>query len=286
MTRNVKPLSPGLYVAATPIGNLKDVTHRVIEALTLADKVLCEDTRQTAKLLAAYGVTTPMSAYHDHNADRVRPGIIEALKGGARFVLVSDAGTPLISDPGAKLVRDARAAGVPVVPLPGPSAFVAALSAAGAMTDRFLFAGFPPAKAEARRGFFSDLAGVKATLVFYESPQRLGDSLAAMAEIFGARRAVIARELTKIYEEFVEGSLPDLAARYSAETPKGEIVVIVDPPTEEIAAAPEEIDAFLTAALKTQPLKDAAAAAADAFGIARKEAYARALALKLEFKRR
>ncbi|MDZ7629435.1 MAG: ribosomal RNA small subunit methyltransferase I [Parvularculaceae bacterium] len=194
-------------------------------------------------------------------------------------MLVSDAGTPLISDPGAKLVRAARGAGVPVIPLPGPSAFVAALSAAGAMTDRFLFAGFPPSKAEARRGFFADLAGVKATLLFYESPQRLGDSLAAMAEVFGPRRAVVARELTKIYEEFVEGTLSDLAARYGAETPKGEIVVIVDPPTEDIAATPEDIDAFLSAALETQPLKAAAAAAADAFGIARKEAYARALGL-------
>lgn len=280
MTRDAQPLPPGLYVAATPIGNLKDITHRVVEALTLADKILCEDTRQTAKLLAAYGVKTPMSPYHDHNADRVRPGIVEALKDGARFVLVSDAGTPLISDPGAKLVRDARAAGVPVIPLPGPSAFVAALSAAGVMTDRFLFAGFPPPKAEARRGFFAELAGVKATLVFYESPQRLGDSLAAMAAVFGARRAVVARELTKIYEEFVDGPLPALAARYANAAPKGEIVVIVDPPTEERAAAPEEIDAFLAAAMKTQSLKEAAAAAADAFGIARKEAYARALALK------
>jgi 16S rRNA (cytidine1402-2'-O)-methyltransferase len=282
MTRDAKPLAPGLYVAATPIGNLKDITYRVVEALSLADKILCEDTRQTAKLLAAYGVATPMSPYHDHNADRVRPGIVEALKEGARFVLVSDAGTPLISDPGAKLVRAARHAGVPVIPLPGPSAFVAALSAAGAMTGRFLFAGFPPPKTEARRGFFAELAGVKTTLVFYESPQRLGDSLTTMAEVFGPRRAVVARELTKIYEEFVEGPLPDLAARYVAETPKGEIVVIVDPPTEERAAAPAEIDAFLAAAMKTQSLKEAAAAAADAFGIARKEAYARALALKGE----
>lgn len=280
MTRDAKPLLPGLYVAATPIGNLKDVTYRVIEALGVADKVLCEDTRQTAKLLAAYDVTTPMSPYHDHNADKVRPGIIDALKKGARFVLVSDAGTPLISDPGAKLVREARAAGVCVYPLPGPSAFVAALSAAGVATDRFLFAGFPPAKAEARRRFLAELAGVRATIVFYESPQRLGDSLAAMAEVFGARRAVVARELTKIYEEFVEDSLPALAARYAGEPPKGEIVVIVDPPAEESAAAPADVDAFLVAALRTQSLKEAASAAADAFRIPRKEAYARALALK------
>jgi 16S rRNA (cytidine1402-2'-O)-methyltransferase len=280
MTRADKPLPPGLYVAATPIGNLGDVTFRVVAALKGADRVLCEDTRQTAKLLAAYGATTPMSPYHDHNADRVRPGIIEALKEGARFVLVSDAGTPLISDPGAKLVRAAREAGVAVFPLPGPSAFVAALSAAGVMTDRFLFAGFPPPKAEARRKFFAELAGVKASLVFYESPQRLAASLAAMAEAFGPRRAVVARELTKIHEEFVEGALPDLAGRYKEKTPKGEIVVIVDPPAEEVAAAPEDIDAFLRTALETQPLKDAAGAAADAFAIPRKEAYARALALK------
>ncbi len=280
MTRDAKPLAPGLYVAATPIGNLKDVTYRVVEALAGADKVLCEDTRQTAKLLVAYGVRAPMRPYHDHNADRVRPAIIAALKKGARFVLVSDAGTPLISDPGAKLVRDARAAGVAVVPLPGPSGFVAALSAAGMMTDRFMFAGFPPAKAEARRRYFAELAGVRATLVFYESPQRLGASLSAMAAAFGARRAVIARELTKIYEEFVEGGLDALAARYLNEAPKGEIVVIVDPPAEDVAPSPEDIDAFLAAALKSQSLKEAAAAAADAFAMPRKEAYARALTLR------
>lgn len=280
MTRAEKPLDPGLYVAATPIGNLGDVTFRVVAALKGADRVLCEDTRQTAKLLAAYGVTAPMSPYHDHNADRVRPGIIAALQEGARFVLVSDAGTPLISDPGAKLVREARRAGVAVHPLPGPSAFVAALSAAGVATDRFLFAGFPPPKAEARRKFLAGLAGIPANLIFYESPQRLSASLAAMTEAFGARRAVIARELTKIHEEFVEDALPALAARYALQAPKGEIVVIVDPPAEEPAAAPEDVDAFLVRALETQPLKDAASAAADAFGLPRKEAYARALALK------
>lgn len=280
MTPDAKALSPGLYVAATPIGNLRDVTYRVVETLGRADKILCEDTRQTAKLLAAYGVKTPMTAYHDHNADRVRPGLVADLKAGARFVLVSDAGTPLISDPGAKLVREARAAGVDVYPLPGPSAFVAALSAAGVATDRFLFAGFPPAKAEARRSFLADLSGVRATLVFYEGPSRLADSLAAMAEAFGPRRAVVARELTKIYEEFVEGPLGLLAQRYAEAAPKGEIVVIVDPPADEIGAAPEDVDAFLTAALRTQSLKEAAAAAADAFRMPRKQAYARALALK------
>jgi 16S rRNA (cytidine1402-2'-O)-methyltransferase len=280
MTRPGKPLDPGLYVAATPIGNLGDVTFRVIEALKGADRILCEDTRRTAKLLAAYGIAAPMSPYHDHNADRVRPGVIAALKEGARFVLVSDAGTPLISDPGAKLVRDARAAGVAVHPLPGPSAFVAALSAAGVMTDRFLFAGFPPPKAEARRKFFEGLAAVRANLVFYESPRRLSASLAAMAQALGPRRAVIARELTKIHEEFVEDALTALAARYAGASPKGEIVVIVDPPADEVAAAPEDIDAFLVRALETQALKDAAGAAADAFGVSRKEAYARALALK------
>ncbi|MFN3959214.1 MAG: 16S rRNA (cytidine(1402)-2'-O)-methyltransferase [Parvularculaceae bacterium] len=280
MTRADKPLEPGLYVAATPIGNLGDLTFRVVEALKGADRILCEDTRQTAKLLAAYDVKTPMSPYHDHNADRVRPGIIDALKEDARFVLVSDAGTPLISDPGAKLVRAARDAGIRVHPLPGPSAFVAALSAAGVKTDRFLFAGFPPPKTEARRKFLAELAGVPASLVFYESPQRLAMSLAAMAAAFGPRRAVVARELTKIHEEFVEGALPALAARYETAAPKGEIVIIVDPPAEESLAAPADVDAFLAQALRSQSLKEAAAAAADAFGVPRKEAYARALALK------
>ncbi len=273
-------LEPGLYVAATPIGNLKDVTYRVIETLKAADRIYCEDTRQTAKLCAAYGIETPRAAYHEHNADRVEAEIIAALKDGAAICLVSDAGTPLISDPGYRLVRAARAAGVKIIPLPGPCAAIAALSAAGAPTERFFFAGFPPPKAEARATFFKSLAAVDATLVFYEGPSRLAESLGAMAAAFGARRAVVARELTKIFEEFDEGALGDLAEKYKAHPPRGEIVVIVEPPPAAAQASETEIDAFLLAALDKMSVKDAAAAAADALGVARKIAYERALSLK------
>lgn len=272
-------LEPGLYVAATPIGNLRDITYRVVDALREADLILCEDTRQTAKLCAAYSIVTPRAPYHDHNADRVRPGIIKKLQDGAAICLVSDAGTPLISDPGFKLVREARAAGLKVAPLPGPSALVAALSASGAPTDRFLFAGFPPSKEAARSAFFRELAGLRSTLVFYEAAPRLADSLAAMAEGLGDRRAVVARELTKLHEEFREATLAELAAFYSDAPPKGEIVVIVHPPAAA-AAGDDEIDAFLGGALAEMSLKDAAAAAAEALGVSRRAAYERALVLK------
>lgn len=273
-------LPPGLYVAATPIGNLKDVTFRVVETLAAADRILCEDTRQTAKLCVAYGIATPRAAYNEHNADRVQSGIIEALKTGAAICLVSDAGTPLISDPGFRLVRAALDAGVKVIPLPGPSAAIAALSAAGAPTEKFFFGGFPPSKAEARLSFFKSLAAIDATLAFYEAPTRLGDSLTAMAKAFGDRRAIVARELTKLYEEFEEGTLENLAAKYSAAAPKGEIVVIVHPPAAPETASELEIDAFITASLASMSVKDAANAAADALGIAKRTAYERALALK------
>lgn len=272
-------LEPGLYVAATPIGNLRDITYRVVDALKEADLILCEDTRQTAKLCAAYGISTPRAPYHDHNADKVRPEIIAKLKEGDAICLVSDAGTPLISDPGFKLVRDAREAGIAVTPLPGACAAIAALSAAGAPTDRFLFAGFPPPKDAAREKFFESLARERATLVFYETGPRLADSLAAMHAAFGDRRGVVARELTKIHEEFRAAPLSALAASYADAPPKGEIVVIIDPPEEE-EASPEALDDFLAKALAEMSVKDAAAAAADALGLPRKEAYERALALK------
>jgi 16S rRNA (cytidine1402-2'-O)-methyltransferase len=275
-------LEPGLYVAATPIGNLKDVTYRVVEALKEADLILCEDTRQTAKLCAAYAITTPREAYHDYNAERVRPEILRKLEAGARICLVSDAGTPLISDPGYKLVRDARDLGVKVFPLPGPSAAIAALSAAGAPTDRFLFAGFPPAKAAARAAFFHDLARHHATLVFYETAPRLAESLAAMAISFGDRRAAIARELTKLHEEIREGALTELAVAYGEKPPRGEIVVIVHPPEKKAEASEADVAAFLDRALAAMTVKDAAAAAADALGVPRKDAYAMALRKKAD----
>ena len=273
-------LEPGLYVAATPIGNLKDVTYRVIETLRDADRILCEDTRQTAKLCSAYGIETPRVAYTEHNADRVQPVILAALQSGAAICLVSDAGTPLISDPGYRLVRAAREAGVKVVPLPGPSAVVAALSASGAPTERFLFAGFPPAKSEARLAYFRALAATDATLVFYEGPSRLAESLAAMALAFGRRGAIVARELTKIHEEFDAGPLDALARKYAGAQARGEIVVIVEPPEKQPEATLDDIDAFLGAALASMSVREAAAAAADALGVARKLAYQRALRLK------
>lgn len=275
-------LEPGLYVAATPIGNLKDVTYRVVETLKACDRILCEDTRQTAKLCAAYGVVTPRAAYNEHNAERTQPAIIEALKKGAAMCLVSDAGTPLVSDPGFRLVRAARDAGVRVFPLPGASAVIAALSASGAPTEQFLFAGFPPPRREARLDRFRSLAAVEATLVFYEAPSRLGESLAAMAEAFGDRRAIIAREMTKIYEEFDEGALSALAAEYSASPTKGEIVIVVEPPTARKEATADEVDHFIRAALSSMSVKDAASAAADALRISRKEAYERALAIRAD----
>ncbi|MEQ8177289.1 MAG: 16S rRNA (cytidine(1402)-2'-O)-methyltransferase [Amphiplicatus sp.] len=271
-------LEPGLYVAATPIGNLGDVTYRVVEALKAADLILCEDTRHTARLCAAYGIETRRAPYHEHNAEEVRPAILAKLLEGASICLVSDAGTPLISDPGYKLVREARDAGVKIIPLPGPSALVAGLTASGAPTDRFLFAGFPPAKAGARENFFRDLAGIEATLVFYEAPSRLAESLAAMAAALGDRRACVAREITKLHEDFREESLSALAAHYAAHPPKGEIVVIIHP--ARAVGETVDVDALLKKALQSMTLKDAAAAVAGASGMPRKDVYARALALK------
>ncbi len=273
------PLPPGLYVVATPIGNLGDMTFRAVETLKQADLILCEDTRHTAKLCAAYDIRTERSAYHEHNAEAVRPGILEKLKAGQAIALVTDAGTPLISDPGYRLVREARELGLTVTPIPGASAAVAALSAAGAPTDRFLFAGFPPAKAGARDAFLRDLLALRATLVFYEAPQRLTESLEAMAAVFGAKRlATVAREITKLHEEFRRGDLAALADHYRAHPPKGEIVILVEP-SQEAEPAPD-IDAMLREALPKLSLKEAAAAVAEATGAPRRTVYARALALK------
>jgi len=194
-------LEPGLYVAATPIGNLKDITLRAIETMKNADLILCEDTRQTAKLCQAHGIQTHREAYHDHNGARARPAILEKLENGGIICLVSDAGTPLISDPGFKLVAEARSRDIPVIALPGPCAAIAALSIAGLPSDRFMFAGFPPVKKGARQRFFDSIASIEATLVFYEGTSRIQGSLADMANIFGNRQVRIARELTKKFEE-------------------------------------------------------------------------------------
>ena len=279
MTTETVPLDPGLYVTATPIGNLRDITYRAVETLKAADLILCEDTRQTAKLCAAYAIETPRAPYHDHNAARARPGIIKKLQDGASICLVSDAGTPLISDPGFKLVREAREAGVCVYPIPGPAAAIAALSAAGAPSDQFFFAGFPPTKSGARDKAFEAMAPINATLIFYETSPRLAASLAAMAGAFGDRRSLVARELTKMHEEFRSGTLTELAKFYETTTVKGEIVVVVYPP-ENISTSEADLDAFLTTALSEMSVKKAAAKAAAELNVSRNDAYARALALK------
>ena len=273
-------LLPGLYIVATPIGNLGDLSPRAAHVLANAALIAVEDTRVTAGLLRHIGVKRPMIAYHDHNADRVRPGLIARL-GGEAIALVSDAGTPLISDPGYKLVRDARAAGHAVVTIPGPCAAVAALTLAGLPTDRFLFVGFLPSKAGARAESIAEIAGIRATLVFYESGPRLAASLTALAEGLGDREAAVTREITKKFEEAVTGTLTSLSARYAeAGPPKGEIVVVVAPPGEPEAASAEDADAALAEALTRLPASKAAGEVAKKLNLDRRELYARALELK------
>jgi 16S rRNA (cytidine1402-2'-O)-methyltransferase len=266
---------------ATPIGNLADITLRALDVLRRADAIICEDTRVTATLAQRYGLAAERIAYHDHNADWVRPKLLARLAAGAAMALVSDAGTPLISDPGFKLVRDAVAAGIAVMAVPGASAALAALTVAGLPTDRFLFAGFLPAKSGARRRALRELAAVKASLIFYETAPRLADALADMGAILGDRPAAVARELTKLYEEVRRAGLHALAEHYrKAGAPKGEIVVIVGPPAAGAAASENDIDAQLVSALRTASLREASAAVAAATGLPRRQVYARALALQ------
>lgn len=274
------PLAPGLYVVATPIGNLRDITLRALDVLSGCDLLLAEDTRVTGKLLAAYGLSKTMQRYDEHAAERARPRIMAALAAGQRVALVSDAGTPLVSDPGYRLVLEVVAAGHTVIPIPGPSAALAALTLAGLPTDRFLFAGFAPTKGGARRTFFAEFAAVQATLIFFESGPRLRASLEDMAAVFGGdRMAAVTRELTKLYETAVRGPLADLAIDDRLDGPKGEIVVLVGP-GEEKAATEGDADAALTEALTRLPPGEAASEVAKALGLNRRDLYRRALALK------
>ncbi len=272
-------LAPGLYIVATPIGNLGDLSPRASMILSQADVVAVEDSRVTAGLLRHIGVKRPMQPYHDHNADAVRPGLI-ARMGSEAVALVSDAGTPLISDPGYKLVRDARAAGHTVVTIPGPCAAIAALTLAGLPTDRFFFLGFLPSKAHARAEAIAEVAAIKATLVLYESGPRLSACLSALAEGLGDREAGVAREITKKFEECVTGTLSTLAARYAEAPPKGEIVIIVGPPGEALPATLEDGEAALVEALTRLPASKAAGEVAKKLGLDRKALYARAMELK------
>jgi 16S rRNA (cytidine1402-2'-O)-methyltransferase len=271
-------LPPGLYIVATPIGNLGDMTSRAADTLRQVDSILAEDKRVTAKLLAHLGAKAPMTAYHDHSDGALRDRIVSEL-GSKAIALVSDAGTPLISDPGYKLVRAARDAGRDIYTLPGPSAAIAALTLSGLPTDRFLFLGFLPAKAKARADAIGEVSAVRATLVLYESGPRLAECLGALAGSLGDRAAAVVREISKLHEETVTGSLSDLAARYADAPPKGEIVIVVGPPPERADANDDELDDALRQALGNQSPSRAAAEVATSLGVPRKRAYARALAL-------
>ena len=275
-------LAPGLHVVATPIGNLGDVSFRALGTLAAAAAVLAEDTRVTRTLLAHYGITTPLVAYHEHNAEEMRPRLLARLNAGEALALVSDAGTPLVSDPGYKLVEAVHAAGIAVTTVPGPSAVLAALVVAGLPTDRFFFEGFLPHRTAGRVERLEALKAVPGTLVFFESPRRVADMLADAHGVLGDRPAAVARELTKYYENVRRGTLATLAAAYAQEpAPKGEIVVLVGPPgAPEVPQDDSALDARLAHHLARLSVKDAAAVVAEETGLPRKRVYARAVALK------
>ena len=277
-TERPEPLPPGLYIVATPIGNLGDITLRAVEILTRCDAIACEDTRVTAKLLRHLGISKPLWRYDDHSAANDRERLLDAMRRQA-VALVSDAGTPLVSDPGYRLVREARAASIPVTSLPGPSAPVTALTLAGLPSDRFLFAGFLPSKDKARREVLEELAAVRATLVFFESAPRLTKALAAIGEVLPGRELAVARELTKLYEECRSGTAGELAAHYEARPPRGEIVLLVGPPPDR-ETSEADADSLLREALVTEKPSQAAAQVAKATGLDRKALYARALELQ------
>ena len=270
-------LPPGLYIVATPIGNLSDLSPRAAETLRRADHVLAEDKRVSAKLLAFAGAKAPMTVYHDHSSEEDRRRTLEMLATKA-VALVSDAGTPLISDPGYKLVRAARAAGFSIFTIPGPCAAIAALTVAGLPTDRFLFAGFLPAKTKARRDAIGELGGLEASLVIYESGPRLAACLGDLSACLGPRHAAVVREISKLHEECMTGTLANLAERFEEAPPKGEIVIVVGPPAERVASE-QDVDVALRESLATLSPSRAAAEVADKLGIPRKRAYARALEL-------
>ena len=277
-------VAPGLHLVATPIGNLRDIGIRALETLAGADVIACEDSRVTRKLLDHYGIATPLTPYHEHNAASARPKLLARLGAGESVALVSDAGTPLISDPGYKLVRETREQGHAVSAIPGASSVLAALAGAGLPTDRFFFEGFLPAKTSQRQSRIIDLARIPATLVLFESGPRLAESLSDLAAGLGDREAAVCRELTKLHEEFRRGALSALAQDYAAgaET-RGEIVIVIAPPQQRDAAlAAVELDAMIEAALSYQSVKDAASEIANVTGLPRRDIYQRALQLAKE----
>ncbi len=269
---------PGLHLVSTPIGNLGDITLRALETLAGVDIIACEDTRITRRLTERYSIAALLKPYHEHNAALARPKILERLAQGASIALVSDAGTPLISDPGFKLVREVRAVGHPVIALPGPSAVLAALAVAALPTDRFFFEGFLPAKQTARRARLAELARIDATLVLFESGNRVQDALLDLADIMGARDAAICRELTKLHEEVRHGPLSDLARPANALETRGEFVLVIGPPPAgNRIMAQADLDDLLRSALKRDSVKDAVAHAVEVSGRPRREVYSRAL---------
>jgi 16S rRNA (cytidine1402-2'-O)-methyltransferase len=276
------PLVPGLYVVATPIGNLRDITIRALETLAAASVVLCEDTRMSARLLDHYGIKGRRVALHEHNERAKADEIVQRVAAGEAIALISDAGTPLLSDPGFPLIRALAEAGLPVFPIPGASALLSALVVAGLPTDAFAFHGFLPSKAGARGNAIKALKDSRETLVFYESPRRLDDTLAAMAEIFGARQAAVALELTKRFERVHRGTLAELAAEFADSETRGEAVIVVSGAAEAAVADAADWQAELLAAMADQPLRAAVDAVTEKFGLKRKEVYDAALALKAE----
>jgi len=274
-----EPLPPGLYLVATPIGNLADLTLRAVATLARADVIFCEDTRHSRTLTAHYAITTHLVPYHEHNASRERPKILSQLKAGRRIALISDAGTPLISDPGYKLVREALEAGYHVESLPGASATLVALTTSGLPTDAFFFAGFLPPKSAARRTRALELATVPSTLIFYEAPSRIAESLADLAAILGPRPAAVARELTKRFETIQRGTLDTLAAAAATLEPRGEYVILVGPPIET-ETTDATIAALLETLLSTMSLRDAVRSATDTLGVPKSRVYDLAIKLR------
>lgn len=280
-TNPAQALDAGLYIVATPIGNLRDISLRAIDILRAADEVLAEDTRVARRLFDAHNIRATLSPYHDHNGAKRRPEILKKLEEGQAIALISDAGTPMVSDPGWKLSHDALEAGIKVFPIPGASALLAGLVASGLPSDRFMFCGFLPSKSGARRKAAAEVAQVPGTLVFYETGPRLADSLADLRETFGgSREAAVCRELTKLFEETRRGSLSELADHYAEHGgPKGEIVLLIGPPNKQVASE-DTIESALVEALKSQSVKQAASEIAELFDLPRRDVYQKALSLK------
>ena len=273
------PLEAGLYLVATPIGNLEDISLRALRILAAADRLYCEDTRVTGKLLDRYGIARSLATYHEHNAPARLPKILAQIEAGEAVALVSDAGTPLVADPGFKLVRALQEAGLMVTAIPGPCAAVTAATVSGLPTDSLYFAGFLPHKTSGVERIVTAVSQIQATLVFYEGPSRVAATLATMARLLGGRQAVVTRELTKLYEEIARGTLDDLAQRFGEAQPRGEVTLVVAGAERRAKPEQSEIDDLLKAALTTLSVRDAATTVAAQTGVPKRAAYARALAL-------